>query len=948
MRARIVRMAVLMCLAALLLLGAETALAADNDSRVDAVIIIDVSTSMNQSEAARLENRAGSKIYDAAYDAATMFIQMCEMNGSRVAVVPFADGVYTTQESTGSYEWCTLRSISDLDTRNELVSAVRKLRSANNTDLGPAMQTAYELLAGSRDDAEANKPMILLLTDGSVGIFEGGYKQMDKTEASEKQAEEYARLSREAGINIYCIGLESENYNGDNLKTYTNNPEKVYKTTDVAELPRIFNEIFADQIGARVIEDIDWTENEDGTVTLDINIPNRSILEANVILSVEENAEQPEVYDPQGQYANNADNVTIFGGKSYQIVKIQNPAVGVYRITYRPENVGAIKVSLVANYKVQYQLESVTEAGKNSSVTIDGYFVENDQHSDDTALYVGNIQAMLEIYDASHTLVGGMPMETSESQDHFTCTLSLEGLKSGEYYIESAAEGDGLARSSQQGYVLTIINHAPVATAQIDAIALRINDVLSEDPNSAQQAGPIDLSAYFADSDGDALRYEVSGMGVTNAWIEAGQLYVASNGSAGSDELIVTAYDDENQSAQLTVSVGVTDVKAMLESGKLAVVEDMTARAQGKAQDVAVFMGVYGSDGQAMTDGTLMQSFAAGAELICQSTNGTSQEISVVYDEDTGCLKGFVSTETHSGDYVISGSVHVKEATVLLEEFTFSVSNAAPVAAVREQELKMYIEPLPIPVLNQPECADAVLNMADYFSDADAEPLSYACQYASLIDEDGNVLIEITENFEEDMLTFTALNDGELTLVVTAEDGDGKTAQMTLNVVIVSITDATIQLLIKAVLLLLAALIVIRLFYYLVLKPRYKMHMQLCITRADAYIDERRLPAGKKTLRLSAYRNAEAIEDTGIEGSMLANITIKPGRGGSLVVTNGKKNKPSGGKVLTVTVGGREVKPGKSERLYENGSITLQVSSRGDEGFEKDNVAWTYQRRQDD
>lgn len=67
-----------------------------------------------------------------------------------------------------------------------------------------------------------------------------------------------------------------------------------------------------------------------------------------------------------------------------------------------------------------------------------------------------------------------------------------------------------------------------------------------------------------------------------------------------------------------------------------------------------------------------------------------------------------------------------------------------------------------------------------------------------------------------------------------------------------------------------------------------------------------------------------------------------------MVVTNGKKNKLSGGKVLNVTVGGRAVKPGKSERLYENGSIVLHVSSRGDEGYERDTVAWTYQRRQDD
>ncbi len=948
MRSRIVRVAIWVCLLTALLLGMQTAQAADNDSRVDAVIIVDVSTSMNQNEQLRSSNTPSAKIYDAAYDAATMFIQMCEMNGSRVAVVPFADGVYSTQESTGSYEWCRLRSISDLNTRNELVSYVRKLRSANNTDLGPAMQTAYELLAASRGDAEANKPMILLLTDGYIEIFKDQRKQEDATRASENQAEEYARLSREAGINIYCIGLESENYNGDNLKTYTNDPEKVYKTDDVAELPRIFNEIFADQIGARVIEDIDWTENADGTVTLEINIPNRSILEANVILSVDENAEQPEVYDPVGQYANGAENVTLFGGMSYQIVKIQNPSVGIYRITYKPEDVGEIKVSLVANYKVQYRLESQTEADKNSTMRIDGYFVENDLHTSDNALYTGNIQATMSVYDADYNFILSQPMLTADSQDHFTCEVSLAGLKSGTYYLVSAANGDGLARSSAADYTLTIVNHAPEAVNAASAVALRINDVLSENPDAARAAEPIDLNTFFADRNGDAMRYEVSGAGAVNAWIDDSILYIEAT-AAGSEVLTVTAYDDENMAAQIGVEVTVTDVKAMLEGGLLVVDTDLTASVQGKSQEVGVYARLYSADGQVMNDPALMEIFASGAQLFWQRADEqTANELPVAYDAETASLKGSLTTTLRSGEYQIFGTVTVKDATINLEPFSFTVGNVAPSTDYFSKLLKFYIEPLPVPVPNQPTCLEMDVNLADYFTDGDGEALSYSYVCNTTTDEKGNELASLSETIENGMLTISALNDGAMNVIVTAVDGDGETAEMTFCLEIVSVTDETVRLLIKWVLILAAALIVLKLFYYVALKPSYKPKMQLGITRADSYIDEKRLPSGKKTIKLSAYRNGDALEDTGIDNAMLSNITIKPGRGGSLVVTNGKKNKPSGGKQLSVTVAGRDVKCGKSERLYENGSIALQVTIRGEEGPDNDIVAWTYQRRQDD
>ena len=180
------------------LLPADIAAADLEDrSRVDAVIIVDVSSSMNYNGAEE-DSKQNAPLYDAAYDAATMFIHMCEMNGSRVAVVPFSDEVFENNApGTGSYVWCTLRDVSDVAARDEMIRKIRSLRTDNATNLGEAMEKAYEIIRDSRADEAANQPMILLLTDGAVEIFEGGRRQNEASDASAAQAVEFARKSRE-------------------------------------------------------------------------------------------------------------------------------------------------------------------------------------------------------------------------------------------------------------------------------------------------------------------------------------------------------------------------------------------------------------------------------------------------------------------------------------------------------------------------------------------------------------------------------------------------------------------------------------------------------------------------------------------------------------------------------------------------------------------------------
>ena len=929
--------ALLMVVLSLWLVPMVAAADSGDMSRVDAVIIIDVSSSMNY-KGAENDSLQNVSLYDAAYDAATMFIHMCEMNGSRVAVVPFSDEVFETTPATGDYAWCTLRDISNANVRDELVKKIRALKTDNATNLGAAMQKAYEIIEASRSDDEANQPMILLLTDGAVELFENGRRQEEASEASAAQAVEYAAKSRdELGCKLYCVGLKGKTFDGESLYQYTNS-DMIHVTEDSAQLPSFFNDVFAKQIGAQILGDshIEKTFNDDGTVTLTIRIPNNSILEANIILNCGEDG-NPYVANNDGSDVTHDDGVHLFSGKSYCIVKIENPSAGYYYVTYEPGTEEDINVSLVTNYKVQYQVEMETSLRKNEPFTVNAYFTENGAHTSDTALYTGDMSACVLICDPEGNWTSyEMQVADPEGDAHFTCELPAMGA--GIYQVYATVQGEGLERTSDVVEV-EMVNNAPVLYETMDeTVELSINDILN--PNSPKKAQyTLVFGDYFMDEDtGDSLWYEIDYEGDSvkeYGFTSEGDLMLTTTGHAGETHLTVHAYDENGACAEeaLTFTVAVTDIEALLHDGSTLVMETENEGVQPKGSDVRVLIGLKDQDGKWITSQDINDYLVSHQSIYWQSdvaSHVTDQPLTLVFDDSVGCLVGTVPTENRSGRYNVGGAISGQEEYWSLSDGTgFDVGNSAPEATADEAAEEMRIEPLPMDLTFgfEPltERSSVEIDITTLISDADNEVLTYSFAGAN-----GESLAESgTMSGEEDKevaaytlsgntLTLTAVNAGESTLLITATDGDGESATVQLNISVVSIRLWLLIHALKILALAVAAILVIRLFYTVALKPSYPRKRELQVSVNGTYRNTYSV-VGKKKYKLSTKADSASCNDAGLTKADLSKITIQPAMGGSILVKNKTKKKSR----IKLTVNDRDVRPGKKDRMSLGGKIRI-------------------------
>lgn len=923
----------------------------EDRSRVDAVIIVDVSSSMNYNGAEE-DSKQNTPLYDAAYDAATMFIHMCEMNGSRVAVVPFSDEVFENTPNTGDYAWCTLRDVSDVAVRDEMIKKIRALRTDNATNLGAAMEKAYEIIRDSREDESANQPMILLLTDGAVEIFENGKRQNEASDASAAQAVEFARKSREElGCKLYCVGLKGKTFNGDSLYAYTDS-DMIHVAENSDQLPSFFNDVFAKQIGAQILGEshITKTQNEDGTVTLSIRIPNNSILEANVILNCNESTDAPSVWDGDGRDVTHDGGVYLFRGKSYCIVKIENPAAGNYQITYLPGTQEDINVSLITNYKVQYQIEAGTTFAKNTPFTVSTYFTENGAHSSDDALYTSNdMHAWVSLYDEAGSWLGDYDMEavSEPGNSRFDCTLPA--LKTGHYQLISNVEGEGLERTSSVFWI-EMFNQAPVLSGGIyDPIELKINDILTSDDPHKPVTDTIALSDYFADADaGDSLNYDYTLEGSSvQASVEGDSLLLTTTGTEGETTVTVWALDEDGASSGLlTFKVKVQDVQAAIRNGQSLVMKTTTNDPQLKGSDVRVLIGLQDQSGKWISSPEINRYLAENQSFYWQSDaaqNVTQQVLTLSFDETVGCLSGTVPTEYKAGWYTVGGSIVGQEDFMTLPEDTgFEVGNAAPEAPEAEKNEEMRIEPLPMDLTFGLEALGsretAQLALSDIFTDGDNEPLVYTVKDAqgnvinqsqnegTLYDESGEAVAEWQIN--EESLTLTANRAGTAEMVLTAQDGDGETAEMQLHISVVSIRAGAISRVLKILALALAAILFVRILYVALLKPSYPKKCEIQVKVNSTHRTQKSV-GGKRKYKLSAIVDSACSRDAGLERADLAKITIQPAMGGVILVKNKTKRKDR----IEINVANRTVQPSKKERLPLGGEIRIAKSGSEGEGY---------------
>ena len=180
------------------------------------------------------------------------------------------------------------------------------------------------------------------------------------------------------------------------------------------------------------------------------------------------------------------------------------------------------------------------------------------------ALRVEDGASSVDVATAFQDVDGDALTYAASSSDESVATVSVSGstvtvtpVSGGSAMIAvTATDAGGSATSARQSFKATVVNRAPVATAALVDLTLRVGEA----------AATVDAAAVFADADGDALKYSASSSNgsVATVSLKWGELTVKPVGG-GTAEITVTATDvvGSNQSASRSFDVVVPGARGV-------------------------------------------------------------------------------------------------------------------------------------------------------------------------------------------------------------------------------------------------------------------------------------------------------------------------------------------------------------------------------------------------
>ncbi len=391
------------CMLVVTALFAPAAMAADgDDDRIpanDIVIVVDQSRSMNTTKQ-KPSDPDGYRI-----DAAQMIVGMCDMEKSRVAIVPFAGKLLDPDTE--------FVPINEQLSREQKMNQVGKLHSAttqSDTDMGDALSYAVKLLIERED--QSNNPMIIVLTDGKleltqrggqkyhddkrVYLYDGGsYSEVNVNDYgadndnsrsnngriinAETQMNDAVQVAKAHGIPVYCVALNAAD---PDMVTHAAELSRIADETggeyfgkditDPATLPQVFAKVFADQIGSSLREELHPVM--DGKhCSITFPILNTAVLEANIYVpldNVDPNSFELYQGDSTQNLSAGGGQVVKLEGKRFVLYKIRPNAVGDWTLKFdlkdEKKSAANISLNLLYNYDVTFK----TEAGVNPAALV--------------------------------------------------------------------------------------------------------------------------------------------------------------------------------------------------------------------------------------------------------------------------------------------------------------------------------------------------------------------------------------------------------------------------------------------------------------------------------------------------------------------------------------------------------------------------------------------------
>ncbi|MDN4603600.1 VWA domain-containing protein [Paenibacillus sp. F6_3S_P_1C] len=359
-------------------------------SGIDAVLVADVSNSMNTSDRDKISN-----------EAMKMFIDMLPVQGDKVGIVAYTDQV--------EREKALLEIQSDAD-KSSLKDFIDQLGRGPYTDISVGVAEAVNVLNHGAD--KSHSPMIVLLADGNNDFN----KTKGRTQAqSDADLAKAVKEAKDQGIPVYTIGLNADGkLNKDalaDLSQQTGGKSFITDTPD--DLPQILSEIFADHAKLNVVKLPSITGNG-SYQEVTVNVPNDSVLEANISIMSSKQV-QIELTDPSGKAVDlNSDAAKLSTSKSYSLVKLLKPQEGDWKLRVKGAPKDSIDINLLFNYDLQLVVDPIKTKSytKGDKVDLTAKLENGGQPLQDNDLYA-DMKATLVVNDLDTGKSAEQPLENT-------------------------------------------------------------------------------------------------------------------------------------------------------------------------------------------------------------------------------------------------------------------------------------------------------------------------------------------------------------------------------------------------------------------------------------------------------------------------------------------------------------------------------------------------------
>ncbi|NWQ39370.1 VWA domain-containing protein [Bacillus sp. EB106-08-02-XG196] len=390
-------------------------------SRIEGVLVVDVSKSMLTSDPNKISN-----------EAMKMFIDMSSLKGDKIGFIAYAGDVVAKKDLV------KLQAEKD---KTDLKAFIDSLGQYANTDISVGLKDAIKSLDASHE--KDYRPMIVLLADGNNDVDEKQGKTLQQASVGLNIAVAEAKAK---GYPVYVIGLNADGtLNKDvlqNIATTTNG--KFFETSSAGELPGILSEIFANHLKLKVVP-VDELVGQGDFQDVTITIPNTNVLEANLSL-VSSQPVEIKLFDPTGtEQALPSDKISLTKSKSYSMVKMLRPVPGDWTLKVKGMPADKVDINFVFNYDIQLSLtpleSKIYTAGDR--IKVGAFFEDNGQQVANADLY-NTMKATLLITDLESGQTEEIPLVAD--QQGYTGEFILGNSEN--YEIMVKAEGISFFRET--------------------------------------------------------------------------------------------------------------------------------------------------------------------------------------------------------------------------------------------------------------------------------------------------------------------------------------------------------------------------------------------------------------------------------------------------------------------------------------------------------------------